>query len=128
MQANPHKVNSGVKRVLLATKYSYEGLFAGLRWESAFRQEAALAAVMLPLAFWLGRNWMEVAVLCITVVLVLIVELLNSAIEATVDRVSFDHHELSKLAKDYGSAAVHLSLLLCLFVWLAAIWHRFFAA
>jgi diacylglycerol kinase (ATP) len=128
MQANPHKVNSGVKRVLLATKYSYEGLFAGLRWESAFRQEAALAAVMLPLAFWLGGNWMEVAVLCITVVLVLIVELLNSAIEAAVDRVSFDRHELSKLAKDYGSAAVHLSLLLCLFVWLAAIWHRFFVA
>jgi diacylglycerol kinase (ATP) len=126
MQANPHKVNTGIKRVLLATKYSYEGLFAGIRFESAFRQEAALAAIMLPTAFWLGQSWMEVAVLSITVVLVLIVELLNSAVEAVVDRVSFDKHELSKLAKDYGSAAVHLSLMLCLVVWLAAIWHRFF--
>jgi diacylglycerol kinase (ATP) len=125
MQPNPHKVNTGVKRVLLATKYSYEGLFAGIRYESAFRQEAFLAALMLPAAFWIGRTWLEVSILCITVVLVLIVEMLNSAIEAVVDRVSFERHELSKLAKDYGSAAVHMSLMLCLFVWLAALYHRF---
>ena len=124
MQANPHKVHTGFKRILFATKYSYEGIFAGLRHESALRQEMGLALLMLPAAFWIGTNWLEVSVLCITVVLVLIVELLNSGIEAVVDRVSMDHHPLSKLAKDYGSAAVHLSLLLCLGVWVAAIVHR----
>lgn len=108
-----------------ATVYSYQGLFAAVRHESAFRQEALLAVALLPLAFWLGRTWMEVAVLALTVVLVLIVELLNSAIEAVVDRISFDWHELAKRAKDYGSAAVHLSLLLCGGVWAAALWHRF---
>ncbi|MEY4763437.1 MAG: hypothetical protein RI907_110 [Pseudomonadota bacterium] len=125
MQANPHKVNTGVKRVWLATKYSYEGIFAALKLESAFRQEACLAAMMLPAAFWIGQTWIEVSILCITVMLVLIVEILNSAIEAVVDRVSFERHELSKLAKDYGSAAVHMSLMLCLFVWLAGLYHRF---
>ncbi len=127
MQPNPHKVHTGAKRVWYATKYSYEGLFAGLRHESAFRQESFLAALMLPAAFWVGQGWVEVSILCITVVLVLITEMLNSAIQAVVDRVSFEKHELSKLAKDYGSAAVHMSLMLCLFVWLAALYHRFAA-
>ena len=78
-----------------------------------------------PLAFWLGNNWVEVALLAGTVMLVLIVELLNSAIEAAVDRVSLELHDLSKRANDLASAAVMLSLLLCGGVWLAALWHRF---
>jgi diacylglycerol kinase (ATP) len=93
--------------------------------ESAFRQETWLAIVMLPAAFWLGRNWLEVAALAATVWLVLIVELLNSSIEAVVDRVSFELHDLSKRAKDIASAAVFMSLLLCAAVWLAALWARF---
>ena len=124
---NPYKVNSGFKRVWMATVYSWEGLIAALRLESAFRQEAALAALMLPFAFWLGRSWAETVLLVITVVLVLVVELLNSAIEAAIDRVSFDRHPLSKLAKDFGSAAVHLSLLLCGGVWASMLYLRLWA-
>ncbi|MDE2593651.1 MAG: diacylglycerol kinase [Burkholderiales bacterium] len=122
---NPHKGRSGLNRIIWATLYSYQGLWAGLRHESAFRQEAALALVMLPAAFWLGQTWVEVALLVTAVVLVLIVELLNSGIEAVVDRVSMDLHELSKRAKDFGSAAVHLSLLLCGGVWACALYQRF---
>ena len=80
---------------------------------------------MIPAAFWVGQSWMEVAMLITMVMLVLIVELLNSGIEAVVDRVSFELHDLSKRAKDYGSAAVHLSLLLCGGVWAVALYHRF---
>ena len=83
--------------------------------------------MLLPLAFWVGRNWIEVLLLAGSVTLVLIVELLNSAIEAAIDRVSFEWHELSKRAKDIGSAAVFLSLLLCAGTWLAALWQRFIA-
>jgi diacylglycerol kinase (ATP) len=118
---NPHKGRTGVDRVWHAFGYSMQGMAAAVRVESAFRQEAALALVMLPAAFWLGRGWIEVSVLAGSVLLVLIVELLNSAIEAVVDRVSLDLHELSKRAKDYGSAAVLLSLLLCGGVWAAAL-------
>ena len=121
---NPHKGRTGIDRVLRATGYSIAGLAAALRGESAFRQEAALAAVMLPAAFWLGRTWIETALLAGSVVLVLIVELLNSAVEATVDRISMDLHDLSKRAKDFGSAAVMLSLLLAGGIWLAALWQR----
>ena len=123
---NPHKGRTGFDRIMHATGYSAAGLRAAYRGESAFRQEFWLAAVMLPLAFWLGRGWVEVALLAGSVVLVLIVELLNSAVEATVDRVSLELHELSKRAKDFGSAAVMLSLLLTAGIWGAALWHRFF--
>ncbi len=125
--SNPHKGRTGLDRVLRALGYSVEGLRAALRHESAFRQETALALAMLPAAFWLGRGWVEVALLAGSVLLVLIVELLNSAIEAVVDRVSFELHELSKRAKDIASAAVLLSLLLCGGVWAAALYHRFLA-
>jgi diacylglycerol kinase (ATP) len=121
---NPHKGRTGIDRILRATGYSAEGLRAAYRHESAFRQEFWLAAVMLPLAFWIGHGWIEVTLLAGTVVLVLIVELLNSAMEATVDRISLDLHELSKRAKDFGSAAVFLSLVLCGAVWVAALWDR----
>lgn len=124
---NPHKGRTGLDRVRHALGYSLDGLRQAVRHESAFRQELVLAAFMLPAAFWLGRNWTEVALLAGSVVFVMVVELLNSAIEAVVDRVSFELHELSKRAKDLGSAAVLLALLLCGGIWAAAVYHRFIA-
>ena len=124
MTANPHKGRTGLDRVLRATSYSLAGLHTAVRSESAFRQELALAALMLPLAFWIGQGWVEVALLAGSVWLVLIVELLNSGIEASIDRVSLELHELSKRAKDLASAAVFLSLLMCGAIWISALWHR----
>jgi len=123
--SNPYKGRTGLERVIRATGYSIEGLKTAYRGESAFRQETWLAVVLLPAALWLGRGWIETALLAGSVLLVLIVELLNSGIEAVVDRVSFELHDLSKRAKDLASAAVFLSLMLCGGVWLAALWHRF---
>jgi diacylglycerol kinase (ATP) len=125
---NPHKGRTGIERIVRATGYSIEGLATAYRGESAFRQETWLAVLMLPLSFWLGRTWIEVALLAGSVMLVLIVELLNSGIESAIDRVSFEMHDLSKRAKDLASAAVFLSLLLCSGVWLGALWQRFGAA
>ncbi len=121
---NPQKRRKGLERILHAMLISIQGLRAG--WgEPAFRQEAILAIVLVPLSFWMGRSWIEVAMLAGTVVLVMIVELLNSAIEAAIDRIGPEWHDLSKRAKDMGSAAVLLSLLLCGGTWLAALWQRF---
>jgi len=125
---NPHKGRTGLDRVRHALVYSLQGLSAAIRGESAFRQELALALVLLPAAFWVGRSWSEVALLAGSVLLVMIVELLNSAVEAVVDRVSFELHDLSKRAKDFGSAAVLLSLLLCGGIWAAALYNRWGAA
>jgi len=125
---NEHKGRTGIDRIVHATRNSLNGLRAAYTGESAFRQETWLAIVMLPAAFWLGRNAIEVALLAGTVILVLIVELLNSAVEAVVDRVSFDWHDLSKRAKDIASAAVLLSLLLCGGLWLMVIAQRFLLA
>jgi diacylglycerol kinase (ATP) len=122
--SNPHKGRTGIDRLIRACGYSFSGLAAAYRGESAFRQEFWLAVVLLPLAFWLGRGWLEVTLLAGSVMLVLIVELLNSAIEAAIDRVSYEIHDLSKRAKDFASAAVMLSLLLCAGAWLGALWHR----
>ncbi len=122
---NAHKGRTGIDRIAHAARNSANGLHAAYTGESAFRQETWLALVMLPLAFWLGRNAIEIVLLAATVLLVLIVELLNSAIEAVVDRVSFEWHDLSKRAKDIASAAVLLSLLLCAGVWLVFIAQRF---
>ncbi|GIX25035.1 MULTISPECIES: diacylglycerol kinase [Caldimonas] len=121
---NPYKGRSGLNRILHAFVHSLDGLRTAYRSESAFRQELWLAIVMLPTAFWLGRGWVETALLAGSVVLVLIVELLNSGIEAAIDRVSYDIHELSKRAKDFASAAVLLSLLLCAAIWTAALYTR----
>ena len=121
---NPHKGRTGLDRVIRATGYSVEGLKAAYRGESAFRQEFWLAAALLPLALWVGRGWVETALLMASVLLVLIVELLNSGIEAAIDRMSFELHDLSRRAKDLASAAVFLSLMLCAGVWLAALWQR----
>jgi len=123
---NPHKERTGLDRVLRAAGYSMAGLRAGYG-ESAFRQELWLAVVLLPLSLWVGRTWIEVALLAGSVMLVLIVELLNTGLEAAVDRISFELHDLSKRAKDIGSAAVFLALLLCSGTWLAALWQRFVA-
>ncbi|GKS95822.1 diacylglycerol kinase [Acidovorax sp. SUPP2825] len=122
---HPHKARTGLHRLWHAGKYSVQGLQAG--WgEKAFRLEACMAFVLLPAAFWLGRGWLEVAALAGTVVLVLITELLNSGIESAIDRIGPELHDLSKRAKDMGSAAVLLSVLLCSGVWAAALFQRFF--
>jgi diacylglycerol kinase (ATP) len=121
---NPHKGRTGLDRIVRATGHSFDGLASAYRHESAFRQEFWLAIVLVPSAFWVGRSWVETVLLLGAVLLVLIVELLNSGIEAAIDRVSLDMHELSKRAKDLASAAVFLSLLLCGTVWSAALWQR----
>jgi diacylglycerol kinase (ATP) len=108
---------TGPARILDASKYSLKGLRAAWRHEEAFRQESILALIMLPGALWLGTNASQRSILIATVVIVVIVELINSAIEAVVDRISTDHHPLSGQAKDIGSAAVMLSLLLCISCW-----------
>ncbi len=117
--AAAHKARRGMARLWHAAGYSVQGLRAA--WgEKAFRLEAILACGMLPASVWLGRGWVEVAVLAGSVVAVLVVELLNSAIEAVVDRIGPEWHALSKKAKDLGSAAVLLSTLFCGAVWCAA--------
>ena len=121
---NPQKTRSGLVRIWYATAISAAGLRAAWH-ETAFRQEAILALMMLPAAFWLGQNWIEISLLIIPVVLVLVVELLNTGIEVAIDRIGPEWHEFSKLAKDLGSAAVLLSLMLCAGVWLAALYNRF---
>ncbi len=122
--SNPHKGRTGLDRILHAAGYSAAGLRSAYRTESAFRQEIWLALLLLPLAPWVGRSWVEVCLLVGSVLLLLVVELLNSAIEAVVDRISFELHDLSKKAKDYGSAAVLISLGLCALVWGCALWQR----
>ena len=124
---NAQKSRTGLHRLWHATRYSFDGLRAG--WgQAAFRQEALAALVLLPLSLWLGGNWVEVALLGGSVLLVLVVELLNSGIEAAVDRIGPEWHLLSKQAKDMGSAAVLLTVLLCAGVWAAALYQRFFHA
>ena len=121
--ANAQKNRRGLSRMWHAAGYSLAGLRAG--WsETAFRQEALASLVLVPAAFWLGRNWMETAVLAGTVMLVLIVELLNTGIEAAIDRIGPEWHALSKRAKDMGSAAVLLCLLLCAGTWTLALADR----
>jgi diacylglycerol kinase (ATP) len=115
---NSHKGKTGLRRLINATRYSLSGLAAALRYEDAFRQEAMLAAILVPSGVILGTTGLERALLVGSVLLVLIVELLNSAIEATVDRVSLDDHALAERAKDMGSAAVMLALLNAAVVWL----------
>lgn len=121
---NPQKARKGFDRVWHATLISLAGLRAGWQ-EAAFRQEAIAAIVMVPLSLWLGRNWVEVAVLAASVMLVLVVELLNTAVEAAIDRIGPEWHAQSKRAKDVGSAAVLLALLIAGGIWLAALWQRF---
>ncbi len=114
----------GLTRVLRAFGSSMRGLSGAYRDEAAFRQELALAVIVIPLGLWLGHGAIERVLLVFPVVLVLIVELLNSAIEATVDRIGTERHVLAGLAKDIGSAAVLLSLVLLVVVWLIVLLGR----
>jgi len=109
--------NTGITRLLKATRYSYQGLCAAFKHEAAFRQELLLVCLLTPLGLWLGNDGTERALLIGSLVLILIVELLNSSIEAIVDRVGNEANELSGRAKDIGSAAVFVSLLNAAIVW-----------
>jgi diacylglycerol kinase (ATP) len=116
------KKKTGVTRVLLAFKNSGKGLRFLIKNEAAFRQEVALAIFLAPLSFLVSRSLSELVLLLLTLALVLVVEILNTAVEAVVDRIGLEHNELSGLAKDLGSAAVLLSLLFAAGVWLAFFW------
>ena len=118
--------NTGIMRILRAAKYSAQGIAAAWRHEAAFRQEIALTIVMIPAGIWLGRTVLERTMLIGVCILVLIIELLNSAVEAAIDRHGHEQHELSGRAKDLGSAAVLLGLILVVMVWGAVAWQRFF--
>lgn len=119
--------NVGLARIVHATRYSAQGFAHAWRFEAAFRQEVALFIALAPLAIWLGRTPSEYLMLCGSQILVLIVELLNSAIEAAIDRHGDELHELSGRAKDLGSAAVFLSLVLVTATWGAVACERFLA-
>ena len=116
---------TGVRRILSATYNSIAGLKAAWTNEAAFRQECALTIVLVPAAFWVGRTPIELILLIGSCLLVLIVELLNSAVEATVDRVGTEQHQLSGRAKDLASAAVLIALLLMVGVWAVIGWASF---
>ncbi len=112
--------------MIAAARYSWQGLWAAIRYEAAFRQELMLAVVLVPAALWLGQNAGQVIVLIGSLVIVLIVELINSAIEAVADAISLEHNLLIGRAKDLGSASVMLSLLLALAVWVALLVNRWY--
>ncbi|RBW66257.1 diacylglycerol kinase [Vibrionales bacterium C3R12] len=118
--------NTGIKRVIKATGYSIQGLKAAFKHEAAIRQELGLLVVAILLLCWLDVTMLERIVMLSSVVLVLIVELINSAIEAVVDRIGVEHHELSGRAKDIGSSAVLVALLLAGFIWLTIIASYYF--
>jgi len=123
--ATPPPKRTGLIRLWYAMGYTLSGLRLG--WgEPAFRQEAVATVIAVPLACWLGRGWVEVALLLGVLVLLMMVELLNTGIESCIDRIGPERHPLSKRAKDLGSAAVFLALLLAAGVWLAALVSRFF--
>ena len=115
---SPFKGKRGLRRIWNALGYSLEGFAGAYRHESAFRQEVMLASILLPLSLWLHTTGIGHALLIGSLLLVLLVELLNSAIEATVDRISLENHHLAKRAKDIGSAAVLVSLVNMLAVWI----------
>ena len=116
------KGNTGLKRILLAAGYSAKGLRAAFIHEAAFRQELLLFAILIPLACWLNVEATQRLLMISSLFLVLIVELLNSAIEAVVDRIGAEQHELSGRAKDIGSAAVLIALLLSTYIWGSTLW------
>jgi len=116
---------TGLKRLILASGHSWRGFVGAFRAEAAFRQELALLIVLLPLGVWLGRTGIEKALLVGALLLVLMVELLNGGIEAVVDRIGLERHELSGLAKDMGSAAVLVSLINVAVIWGFVLFDRF---
>ena len=116
---NPHKGNRGVARAWHAAKNSWCGLVYAFKEESAFRQELTLFALLTPIACILPIALLEKSLLVSSLVMVLVIELLNSSVEAAIDRISFEHHDLSKRAKDFGSAAVMLALVVAALLWAA---------
>ncbi|CAM3825091.1 diacylglycerol kinase [Polynucleobacter antarcticus] len=114
---NPHKGNRGLARAWYAAKNSWCGMVYAFKEESAFRQELTLLALLTPIALFLPISLFEKVTLIASLIMVLVVELLNSSVEAAIDRISFDHHDLSKRAKDFGSAAVMLTLLIAALLW-----------
>jgi diacylglycerol kinase (ATP) len=123
-EANPQKSRSGLSRIWHAAGYSLAGLRAGWN-ETAFRQEAIAAIVLIPLAMWLANSWIEFSLLAGSIVLVMVVELLNTGIETAIDRIGPEWHSLSKRAKDMGSAAVLLSLVMAIAIWVMALAQHF---
>ena len=115
---SPYKGKTGLVRLFNAFGYSLAGFRAAYKHEDAFRQEVLLAAILIPLAVWMPVGYFGKALMISSVLLVIMVELLNSAIEATVDRISLDNHDLAKRAKDIGSSAVLVSLVNVIVVWL----------
>lgn len=115
----------GLTRIINAFGYSRQGLRAAYRYEAAFRQEVWLALILIPLALWLNLTAVSTVLLIGSVFLVLIVELVNSAIEAIVDRIGPQYHELSGRAKDVGSAAVLVALILMVLTWALLLWDAF---
>ena len=111
---SPH---SGLKRVIYAAGYSWKGFKSTWKHEAAFKQEVILFTLMAPLAFWIGDTASERVILIAVLLIVLVVELLNSAVESVVDRIGEDYHKLSGRAKDQGSAAVFLSFFIAILVW-----------
>ena len=116
------QANSGIRRLIKATGYSLQGLAASFRHETAFKQEVAATVVLVPLALWLGNTGLERAVLLTVWMLVPLFELVNSAIEAVVDRIGPELHELSGRAKDISSATVMVALINAAVVWLLVLW------
>ncbi len=123
MAGSPH---TGLRRLIGAISNSVAGLHAAWKSEEAFRQELLLAIILFPAAFWLGENSAQIALLLASVSIVLIVELLNTCVEVVIDRIGHEYHELSKRAKDIGSAAVIISLFTLLVVWVLIAYARFF--
>lgn len=124
---SPFKSKGGFSRILNAARYSAQGLSAAIRHEAAFRQELLLAIILTPAAFWVGQTAMQVMLLLCSLLVVLIVELLNSAVEAVADAVSLENNHLIGRAKDLGSAAVLLSLLMAAGLWIVCTlnhWYR----
>ena len=117
--------NTGLTRIIKAAGYSWQGIKATFKYEAAFRQEVALAVVLIPLAIWLGENAIQMALMISSVLLVMLVEILNSAIEATIDRHGDEQHTLSGRAKDMGSAAVMFALIYLMVIWLGVLWDNF---
>lgn len=116
-ETSPFKGKTGLRRLMNAFGYSLQGFQSAFKHEDAFRQEVFLAVIMIPLAFYIGKTRAEQALMIVSVLLVLIVELINSAIEAAVDHTSLERHPLAKQAKDIGSAAVFIALVIVAVVW-----------
>ena len=114
---SPYKGKTGIKRLFNAFKYSVAGTLAAFKHEDAFRQEVILSIILIPLAIYLGQTPIEQALMITSILLIIIVELLNSSVEATVDRISVKRHKLAKRAKDIGSAAVFFSLVNASVIW-----------